>query len=446
MAELADLGAPTRDDAPTLDAAATDLGHLVHHRPRAVVAPTSPDEVLAAVRFCAAHRLPLAVRGAGHTTFGQSQAAAGLVLDLANLRATTWTSPDTLRVGAGARWADAVAAALARGRTFAVLPDYLHLSVGGTLTFGGVGESSFLHGPQTDHLVALDLVTGQGEHLRASPTEHPELFDVTRAGLAQCAVVLAAELRTVPAPSAMRVFTLRLASSTALLAAHRHLAALGFTHLQGSVDPAPNGAHVFTLNASLPADAPAPLDALAPIDTLEGRLPGPAPLTLAYRDFLHRLDNLEHAMRELGVWHLPHPWAFLVLPASHAVAFLDAVRAAFRKPTDGRILVYLLDRARAATPLFRLPANGDEKSFMFGLLHNVTPPTRAADVLASNAALWRATAAVGGHVYPAGAIPFSPDDWRRQLGPRLHDALGAAKARFDPAGILAPGLALSPRR
>jgi len=78
-----------------------------------------------------------------------------------------------------------LAATLPRGRTPPVLPDYLDLSVGGTLVVGGVGSRTWRQGTVSDTVVELRVVTGRGEQVSCSPTRNPRLFDAVRAGLGQ---------------------------------------------------------------------------------------------------------------------------------------------------------------------------------------------------------------------------------------------------------------------
>jgi cytokinin dehydrogenase len=89
--------------------------------------------------------------------------------------------------GAGATWSGVLAATLPFGLTPPVLADYLRLSVGGTLTVGGVGAMTARHGLQADNVLELDVVTGRGDLLTCSPERHPDLFDAVRAAWARSA-------------------------------------------------------------------------------------------------------------------------------------------------------------------------------------------------------------------------------------------------------------------
>jgi len=432
-------------EANQLASVASDLGRIISHRPRALVRPTCVDDVVAVVRSCAERREPLAVRGAAHTTFGQTL-SAGVVLDLGALPIPRDEGrDDAISISAGERWSAVVTRTVARGRTLPVIPDYLGLTVGGTLTHGGIGENSYLAGVQTDHVRALEVVTGAGDHLRCSPTEHPELFESCRAGLGQCAVIVGAEMSLVPAPRQVTLYTLRFPDHRTLLSRLQAIAAEGaFEYLQATVDALAPGRYVYTLNAATAHDVG---DECQPPSESSQWLASTH--TLDYLDYLRRLDHVEQAMRELGVWDVPHPWAYLCLPATRAESFLGAVSEGLRGPRDGRILFQTFVRSRCRTPLFALP--DCEHSVHFALLRHAVPAARegaeapgrkpeglAMALVESNRQLWKVAAAVGGRLYPAGAVPMTPDDWRLQLGDRWA-VLRAAKQRFDPAGILAPG-------
>lgn len=416
--------------------AAQDFGGIVRRVPRAVVRPTSVEGVVTAVSFCARHRIPLAVRGTGLTSFGQSLCADGIVLELGRLSAPPYDGDgDTIWLGAGERWSQVVDRTLLHGVTVPVLPDYLRLSVGGTLSLGGIGENSFSRGLQSDHVVRLEVVTGAGERLRCSRDERPELFDACRAGFGQCAVIVAAEMKLEPAPAQVTMYNLRCPDHRALLREHRRLAVAGdFDYLQSSVDALAPGSHVHGLNVAArhqhAGDAPAP-PASSDLEVRKRH-------SLSYEDYLFRLDNLEPAMRELGVWDVPHPWAYFAVPESHGEAFLGAALEALQRRRDGRIMGSLFAPSRCSSPLYALPDG--EHALHFALLRHAIPPTRARvdALLESNRRLWRATAAIGGRFFAAGAVPLTPDDWRLQLGDRW-EPLRAAKERYDPAQILGRG-------
>jgi FAD/FMN-containing dehydrogenase len=173
--DLPRLEGRVRRDEAALSGAADDFGHLVRHRPLAVLEPGSVDDVAAMVRYCREHRLPVAARGQGHATGGQAQVAGGLVIDMGTLRGIDVRDGHAV-VQAGALWSDLLRATLPARLTPPVLTDYLELSVGGTLSAGGLGGTSHRYGAQVDNVIELEVVTGTGERTVCSPARHADLF------------------------------------------------------------------------------------------------------------------------------------------------------------------------------------------------------------------------------------------------------------------------------
>jgi cytokinin dehydrogenase len=237
----------------TLAAAADDLGHLVHQTPNAVLLPASAHDVAAAVRRAAGQGRRFAAQGRRHSVFGRAQARDGVVADMGRLRTLHAVQRDRVVVDAGATWREVVAATLPHGRTPPVLTDYLDLSVGGTLAVGGVGSATSRLGVMSDHVLELEVVTGQGEQVICSPDRHPSLFDAVRAGLGQVGVITRATLRLVPAPRLVRRFLLFYPDLATMLGDQRLLAhEHRFEGVQGAVLATPTGGWTFRLDLTTP--------------------------------------------------------------------------------------------------------------------------------------------------------------------------------------------------
>ena len=151
-----------RTDAGARLSVADDFGHLVHRRPLAVLEPGSVEDIARLIRFAARHGISVAARGEGHSAFGQSQVRDGVVIDMRRLARVHRVDATSVVVDAGVTWRTLLDATLERGLTPPALTDYQDLSVGGTLSVGGIGGAAFRHGAQVDNVVALDVVTGEG--------------------------------------------------------------------------------------------------------------------------------------------------------------------------------------------------------------------------------------------------------------------------------------------
>jgi cytokinin dehydrogenase len=216
---------PTFSDAPQLDgvllmdaasraADAGDKGNIITHMPCAVLRPGSVDDIQRMIRYCRRYDLKVATRGQAHTMFGQSL-SPGLVIENGALDQIHSIGPNGADVDAGVRWKDLLIAAFAQGLTPAVLTGYTNLSVGGTLSVGGVSGRNYA-GAQVDHVRELEVVTGEGYVQRCSLHQHRDLFEVMLGGLGQCGVMTRATIDLVPVKPMVRLYNPVYADTTTL--------------------------------------------------------------------------------------------------------------------------------------------------------------------------------------------------------------------------------------
>src|SRR5215203_3637649 len=108
------------DDASRA-AAADDFGHLVHRQPLAVLRPGSVDDVVKLVRFARRNNIEVAARGQGHSTQGQAQVEAGVVVDMTTLANVHEVNPTNALVDGGTRWLDLLTQSIPQGLTPPIL-------------------------------------------------------------------------------------------------------------------------------------------------------------------------------------------------------------------------------------------------------------------------------------------------------------------------------------
>jgi FAD/FMN-containing dehydrogenase len=412
-------------DERTRTAAADDFGHLVHRTPYAVVRPASARDVASAVSWAAHRGRRFAAQGRRHSVFGRSQADGGVVADMTALRAVHAVGDDRVTVDAGATWRDVLAATLPR--VPAGLPDYLDLSVGGTLAVGGVGAWISRTGAVSDNVLEMEVVTGRGELVRCAGGD---LFDAVRAGLGQVAVIIRATLALVPASSHVHRHLLFYPDLATMLADQRVLARDGrFAAVQGAVLADPAGGWTFRLDAVADGDAD--------LTGLSDDRPRAQVTTSTRLDHLDRLAQLERALRANGQWGLPHPWltTFVGDARIEAVVAADRLTATDLGPF-GQVVVSAFPGRSVTSPLLRLPA--DDLCFAFNLIRIPATGDTADRLVADNRAVYERVRAAGGTLYPASALPMSPEDWRSHFGPAF-ERLREAKGTFDPDRILTPG-------
>ncbi|EST36037.1 FAD-binding protein [Streptomyces roseochromogenus] len=441
--DLAARFGPALDTRPeTLQEAAQDFGHLVRAEPLGVLRPESAAEIKDLLEFAGPRGIAVSARGGGHSMYGQGQSDGGIVLDLRALNRVGPVTDGQVTVQAGALWRDVLAATLPHGRTPPVLTDYLGAGVGGVLSAGGLGGAGHRHGLVADQVLELEVVTGAGEHRVCSPDRDPELFHSVLAGLGQCAVIVTATLRLVPAPDRVRRYCLYYTDLTRYLADQRRLAEeQRFTYLEGQARPAGEHGWQYMIEAVAAHTGPCPPDDTAPLDGLAHDRAATEVEDLGYGEFAQRVDTDEEVLRATGEWLYPHPWLNLLLPHDSAESVVRAVlaEAAFADLRDtGLVLLYPLLSGRLRAPLFRCPPG--QVLHLFALLRTAPPdsPEPAAAMVAANRAAYELARAYGAVAYPVNALPLSDADWRDHYGSRW-PALADAKRRYDPHLVLTRG-------
>jgi FAD/FMN-containing dehydrogenase len=154
----------------------------VDRRPRLIARCTGTADVVAALRFARDHDLEIAVRGGGHNVAGTAVCGDGMVIDLAAMRAVSVDRTDrTALVQGGALWGDVDHETQVHGlaTTGGIVG---HTGVGGLTLGGGIGWLMRKHGLTVDNLLEAEVVTADGDIVRASPSEHADLFWALRGG------------------------------------------------------------------------------------------------------------------------------------------------------------------------------------------------------------------------------------------------------------------------
>ncbi|GAA5165931.1 LLM class flavin-dependent oxidoreductase [Ornithinimicrobium tianjinense] len=165
--------------------------------PGLVLRPGTVGEVVEAVGFARSHRhLPLGIRSGGHGISGRSTNDGGLVIDVGRLDDITVLDEAArlVRIGPGARWRDVATALQPHGWALSS-GDYGGVGVGGLATAGGIGFLGRAHGLTIDHVRAVEMVLADGSLVRASATEHPELFWAVRGAGANFGIAVAFEFQ-----------------------------------------------------------------------------------------------------------------------------------------------------------------------------------------------------------------------------------------------------------
>ena len=168
--------------SPGYDEARTVWNGMIDRRPALVIRCHRADDVVRGVRFAREHRAMLAVRGGGHDIAGNAVCDAGLQIDLSPMK-TVRIDRDTrtAHVGPGATLADFDTEAQRYGLA-TPLGINSTTGVAGLTLGGGFGWLSRSLGLTIDNLLEAEIVTAEGERVRASAVENPDLFWATRGG------------------------------------------------------------------------------------------------------------------------------------------------------------------------------------------------------------------------------------------------------------------------
>ncbi|MBE3012792.1 FAD-binding oxidoreductase [Microbispora sp. NEAU-D428] len=160
--------------------------------PACVLRPRSVGDVQAGVRFAADTGLALSVRGGGHAFAGFGTNDDGVVIDLSGLANVEIIDKERhlVRIGGGATWGQ-VAAVLAPHGLAISSGDTKSVGVGGLTLSGGIGWKVRRYGLALDSVVAAEVVTADGQVVRAGAEENPELFWAIRGGGGNFGIVTA---------------------------------------------------------------------------------------------------------------------------------------------------------------------------------------------------------------------------------------------------------------
>jgi FAD/FMN-containing dehydrogenase len=167
----------------------------IDRNPGAVLRCTGTADVIAGVKTAREHDLSLSVKGGGHHVSGSAVRDDALVLDLGLMDGVRVDpAAKTARVGPGASWGDVDHETQAFGLAVPGGQDP-NIGVAGLTLGGGVGWLSRTYGLTCDNLLAADVVTADGELVRASPDANPDLFWALRGGGGAFGVVTSLEFQ-----------------------------------------------------------------------------------------------------------------------------------------------------------------------------------------------------------------------------------------------------------
>jgi FAD/FMN-containing dehydrogenase len=164
------------------DAVRAVYNGLVDRRPGLIVRCRTAQDVVAALAFARREGVEVSIRGAGHNVAGRCVTDGGVMIDLSEMKGIT-VDPDqaTATAEGGVVWAELNDATGEHG--LAVTGGAISTTgIAGYTLGGGLGWLMAKHGLASDNLLAVELVTADGEILQVDAGSHPDLFWALRGG------------------------------------------------------------------------------------------------------------------------------------------------------------------------------------------------------------------------------------------------------------------------
>ena len=171
---------------------------MIDRRPAAVVRPLGVPDIVTSVRFAHENGIALSIKGGGHNIAGLAVSDGGLMLDLSLMRGVR-VNPEarTAQAEAGNLLGDLDRETQAHGLA-TVLGFVSATGIAGLTLGGGFGYLTRRFGWTSDNVLSMDVVTADGQLVRASERENPDLFWGLRGGGGNFGVVTSFEYRLHP--------------------------------------------------------------------------------------------------------------------------------------------------------------------------------------------------------------------------------------------------------
>lgn len=415
--------------------------------PQAVALPTHADQVVALVRACAEHGLPLVARGRGTNTTGASvPVAGGVVVSFERMDRIVEVRPGDrcAVVEPGVLNGSLQRALQAHALFWPPDPTSADFStIGGNLACNAGGPRAVKYGASRDNVLALTVVTGTGERMRlgSATTKGSTGYDLQRLLVGSegtLALIVEATLKLSPLPHARRALRALYRDVDSAAAAVARLMAQPVTP---SMLEFMDGECVRLARDAGGADLPAEAGALLMIeadgeaDTLPAAIAalgeaasGPGLLALdeaadeAARARLWAARKaLSPALRTLAPGKINED---VVVPVSRIPALVAGVEALSRK-------------IRLPIVTFGHAGNGN---LHVNLLYDPADPGQAGAAAAAMPQVFELALSLGGTLSGEHGIGLAKRGFMdRALDPGALALMRGLKSLFDPRGILNPG-------
>ncbi|MDJ0618550.1 MAG: FAD-binding protein [Calothrix sp. MO_192.B10] len=424
-----------------------DFGGIVQKQPKVIVRPQNATDIAKAIQYAANQNITISSRASGHSLSGQSLNQDGILLDMRSLNRVHKLHTEQLwfKADAGVTWRQIVDATTPHRMIPPVLTNYFDVTLGGTHSAAGLGQSSFRYGSQADNCLGLEVVTATGEIVWCSPNENSELFNHVLCGYGQFGIITQIQHRLKPYRPFTRTYFLCYDNLDSFLHDERLLIAedrvdgllalfspciMGVTR-GGGKGLKPLIEWFYRMQITLEVDSENDIDQ-------EKLFSG---LNFYRHVYTENLTFEQFVQPAIAVPHLTgtvNPWIDVLLPGSAAKEFIETVLGLVPGFIDFRMTPigsFGLVAGNTNMPMFSLP--DDELIVGFGMYPTV-PKTQIQPVLEQLKLITDLAFKMGGKRYLASWAELDLAQWRLQFGdywPKINQL----KQKYDPQGILNPG-------
>jgi FAD/FMN-containing dehydrogenase len=297
--------------------------------PACIVRCVDLNDVVHAVLFAREQQLLVAVRGGGHSIAGHSVCDGGIVIDLSRLKGI---KVDPLKQKVQAQAGLTLGEFVHGTQVFGLATTtgtVAGTGLAGLTLGGGLGWFMGKYGLTIDNLLSVKMVAADGQVLKSSTTQHPDLFWAVRGGGGNFGIVTSFEFRLHP---------------------------VGPVLAGKVVYPITRAREVLRFYREYTAQAPAELTAYATLLTTPDGLPAVA-INVCYCGTLEEGERLVEPIRGLGssLVDLIRPRSYLKLisqadaGAPHGRHYYQRART-LKSLTDGAIEILAEHGARQTSP------------------------------------------------------------------------------------------------
>jgi FAD/FMN-containing dehydrogenase len=172
--------------------------NVVDQRPAVVVQPETESDIAFAVAYAREAGLRINVQGTGHNAAPLGDMSSTMLIQTGRMRGVEFDPAGRrVRVQAGAWWEDVVPRASEMGLA-ALHGSSPNVGIAGYSLGGGIGYYARKLGLQTNSVTAIEMISADGELIRADADHDPDLFWALRGGGGNFGVVTALEFKLYP--------------------------------------------------------------------------------------------------------------------------------------------------------------------------------------------------------------------------------------------------------